>query len=188
MTRSKLSKVLEIIGWSVALVVLLGAILYFNVFKTYELKESYSIGDYAPIFEIEVYRTNGSESGTYSNEEEKKILILNFWYTTCGPCLKELPHFNEIQKEYGDKVKIIALHSYEVDNRVDKQKFLDDNGYSSYEITFGQDTEELYLFNRFGGKSSYPMTVIIDSRGIIQYVKTGGITAEELAVQIDKLL
>lgn len=188
MTRSKLSKILEIIAWSVALVVLLGGILYFNVFKTYELKESYSVGDYAPIFEIELYQSKGSNSGTYSNENEKKILILNFWYTSCGPCKAELPYFNEIQKEYGDDVKIIAIHSYETDTNVDKQKFLDEKGYGAYEIAFGQDTKELYLFNRFGGKSSYPMTVIIDRRGIIQYVKMGGITEEVLADQIEKLL
>lgn len=188
MTRSKLSKILEIVGWSVALVVLLGAILYFNFFKEYELKELYSIEEYSPVFEVELYNSNGANGGTYSNEDENKILILNFWYTTCDPCVGELPYFNEVQKEYSDKVKVIALHSYEVDEYVDKQSFLDKNGFSNYEIIFSQDTEELCLYNRFGGKGSYPMTVIIDNFGIIRYIKQGGITLEELKAQIDALL
>lgn len=187
MTRTKLSKVLEIIGWSVALIVLIAAIVYFNFFVKEEVKEIYNIGDKAPSFEIEVYKSKGSEGGIYSNKNESKILVLNFWYTTCGPCLKELPYFDEIQSTYSNWVKIVALHSYEVDEDVDKQEFIND-GYADFNIIFGQDTEELKLFNKLGGKSSYPMTVIIDGNGIIRYAKTGGITTEELSAKLDIII
>jgi thiol-disulfide isomerase/thioredoxin len=37
-------------------------------------------------------------------------LIINFWATWCKPCVKELPHFEELQKNYsGKKVKFIFV-------------------------------------------------------------------------------
>lgn len=29
-----------------------------------------------------------------------KFVVVNFWATTCAPCVKELPHFMEVNKEY----------------------------------------------------------------------------------------
>ena len=39
-----------------------------------------------------------------------KITVINFWYTTCTPCVQELPHFNDVYEEYKDYVDIIAIH------------------------------------------------------------------------------
>jgi thiol-disulfide isomerase/thioredoxin len=30
-------------------------------------------------------------------------VIVNFWATYCGPCLKEIPYFQEITKKYKNK-------------------------------------------------------------------------------------
>lgn len=36
--------------------------------------------------------------------------IINFWATWCGPCVKELPHFEEIGKKYtNEKLSIIYV-------------------------------------------------------------------------------
>ncbi len=29
-----------------------------------------------------------------------RLLIVNFWATTCAPCVKELPHFMEVKRRY----------------------------------------------------------------------------------------
>ena len=35
------------------------------------------------------------------SEYEGKIVFLNFWATWCPPCKAEMPHIEEIYKEYG---------------------------------------------------------------------------------------
>ncbi len=32
-----------------------------------------------------------------------KVVVINFWLTTCGTCLEEFPHFLELQKRYGSE-------------------------------------------------------------------------------------
>ena len=40
-----------------------------------------------------------------------KPTLLNIWATWCPPCIGELPHLNELAKEYGERINIIGLHS-----------------------------------------------------------------------------
>lgn len=55
--------------------------------------------------------------------EKDKLLVVNFWSTTCAPCVKELPHFMEINKKYSDnpKFKMILVS---LDRLVDKERVI----------------------------------------------------------------
>ena len=50
----------------------------------------------------------------YSNLEnailkkENTIYVVNFWATWCGPCVKELPHFEQLNTE-NKKVKVVLI-------------------------------------------------------------------------------
>ncbi|SEW42549.1 Thioredoxin-like [Chryseobacterium wanjuense] len=56
-------------------------------------------------------------------EEKNKLLVVNFWATTCAPCVKELPHFMEINKKYSEnpnfKMILVSL-----DRLVDKERVI----------------------------------------------------------------
>lgn len=50
--------------------------------------------------DIEKYLTTDSDT-TY---------VVNFWATWCGPCVKELPHFEKLNKQYASsKVKVLLV-------------------------------------------------------------------------------
>lgn len=39
-----------------------------------------------------------------------KWLILNYWATWCGPCIKEIPELNKIAEEHQDKVRVFGVN------------------------------------------------------------------------------
>lgn len=47
------------------------------------------------------------------------VLVLNFWSTTCAPCIKEMPHFNKLNAEYSNKRVKILLVSLEKTTRLE---------------------------------------------------------------------
>lgn len=40
-----------------------------------------------------------------------KVVLVDFWGPKCGPCLALMPAVEELEKEYGDKVKVTKLNS-----------------------------------------------------------------------------
>lgn len=57
------------------------------------------------------------------SQEKDKFLAVNFWATTCAPCVKELPHFIEINNEFSKDPKFKML-LVSVDMARDKQKVI----------------------------------------------------------------
>lgn len=55
--------------------------------------------------------------------EKDKLLVVNFWSTTCAPCVKELPHFMEVNANYSNhkKYKMILVS---LDRLADKERVL----------------------------------------------------------------
>src|SRR5690606_20469865 len=57
------------------------------------------VGDRAPSFGIKT--ADGSEFAL--DKLRGKVVLLNFFATWCGPCLQELPHIQELWKEYENR-------------------------------------------------------------------------------------
>lgn len=56
-------------------------------------------------------------------EEKDVFLVLNFWSTTCAPCVKELPHFIEINEKFkaNPKFKMLLVS---LDRAKDKERVI----------------------------------------------------------------
>ena len=66
--------------------------------------------------EVEDYNTVIEVYPAFSDLQKKidgesdKLLVLNFWATTCPPCIKEMPHFRELEEEYpADALKVLLV-------------------------------------------------------------------------------
>ena len=102
--------------------------------------------------------------------KEKKMVMLNFWYTTCSWCLKEFPLMNTVYDEYKDDIEIIALNPME-DNNVVK-------GFQAqYEYNFPMAACPASWANVFG-ITGYPTSVFIDRNGVICLIEAGAITSK----------
>jgi peroxiredoxin len=107
-------------------------------------------------------------------------LVINFWYSTCGPCAKELPDFAEVHAELGDQVRFIGVNPR--DSVESMERFAGDLGVT-YEL-YLDDFDE--LTNAIGAVN-FPITLFVTPEGgIIE--QTGVIDADRLRSEIDQLL
>ena len=71
----------------------------------------YTTGDRISDFTVTTY--DGTEVNLYSLLEEKEMVLINFWYTTCTWCLTEFPFMEEAYQQYQESVGIIALDPFD---------------------------------------------------------------------------
>ncbi|WP_439128030.1 TlpA disulfide reductase family protein [Polaribacter sp.] len=76
---------------------------------------------------VEVAVQTSVKSYTYNElkplleKKDNKTYIVNFWATWCGPCVKELPYFEKINKEFADKNVEVLLVSLDFPKQVEKK-------------------------------------------------------------------
>ncbi|WP_339700476.1 redoxin domain-containing protein [uncultured Marixanthomonas sp.] len=128
---------------------------------------------------------------------QKKILqknndttyVVNFWATWCKPCVKELPYFERINKEYADKKVKVILASLDFPNKVQSQvvPFIKKNKLHS-EIVLLDDADANSWIPKVSEEWSgaIPATVIYKDDSRKFYEKS--FTYEELKTEIQKLL
>lgn len=97
-----------------------------------------------------------------------KKVFLNFWATWCPPCRSEMPHIEDLYKEYEENSKdviILGVASPNVGKEGDQQyieDFLKENNYT-FPVVFDDGGMLSYQY----GFSSLPSTLIIDEDGYI---------------------
>jgi thiol-disulfide isomerase/thioredoxin len=52
-----------------------------------------------------------------------KVLVLNFWATTCPPCIKEMPHFNALRDQFPEEDLEVWLVSLDNVKRLEDKVF-----------------------------------------------------------------
>ena len=75
--------------------------------------------DVRQISYIKTYNYN--ELKPFLEKKDDKIYIINFWATWCAPCVKELPYFEKINKEYADRNVEVLLVSLDFPKQVEKK-------------------------------------------------------------------
>lgn len=106
---------------------------------------------------------NGKEVTTDSFKD--KIVIINWWNTGCGPCVKEIPDLNVLVEKYKTNSNIIFL-AIAKDSKVRLERFLRNKEFN-YIQAIGDDK----LSKTFG--LIFPTNIVIDPNGIISFYKEG---------------
>ncbi|MEM6516744.1 MAG: TlpA disulfide reductase family protein [Bacteroidota bacterium] len=57
--------------------------------------------------DLEVYDFDGLEN--FLEPKGNKTYVVNFWATWCAPCVKELPYFEMLNKNFADDVEVILV-------------------------------------------------------------------------------
>ncbi len=71
--------------------------------------------------EIPVYNYSQLEPMLHPKADNDTTYIFNFWATYCIPCIKELPFFDQIGKEYASKKVKVVLISMDFKSKINSQ-------------------------------------------------------------------
>ena len=114
-----------------------------------------------------------------------KPIVINFWATWCPPCKRELPDFDKLCTEYGDKVVFMMVNL--TDGRRDTvdgtKKFISKNGYT-FPVYFDTEYNGADAYN----VSSIPQTTFIDANGNVYTTRIGAMNETVLRSYINALL
>ena len=113
-----------------------------------------------------------------------KAVFINQWSTSCGPCVEELPYFEQLQEAHPDIV-VLAFHC-QPELTPDAATYIAENGWDSWQLRFAVDTEDERLLSIIGGDMSMPRTVVLNRRGEVIYNQVGRISPERLSDLLEK--
>jgi len=54
-------------------------------------------------------------------QENDTVYVINFWATWCGPCIKEIPYFEQLGEVYRDKKLKIKMISLDIPNQIESK-------------------------------------------------------------------
>ncbi|WP_242831997.1 redoxin family protein [Butyrivibrio sp. VCD2006] len=110
-------------------------------------------------------------------ETRGKVVFINLWATYCGPCVKELPHFNELYHEHEGDIAMLAVHANLTTE--DVNAYIAEKG---WDIPFVIDDENETIFEIVNGSLALPQTIVLNRKGEVIYNQVGSITSEVLEV------
>ncbi len=163
---------------AVALVVAVGVVVLFAA-PSYRQGESSIAGRTAPDFALEL---NGRPA--HLSDLRGKVVVLNFWFSTCPPCLEEIDSLNALHKRIaarGGTVLGIDVN----DDEEAYEKFL-----RQHDVPFPNYLDASKTIAGTYGSSMYPETYIIDSKGRIvrKFVSQQEWNGPEITNYIESLL
>jgi thiol-disulfide isomerase/thioredoxin len=114
-----------------------------------------------------------------------RVVVLNFWATYCGPCVKEMPNLAAIQNQYAALgVQVVGASAETLAEQREVRKFVTDLKIN-FPVWLGATTQDMA---RFGLGPALPGTAVIGRDGRIVAAYPGVITLADLKKQLDTLI
>lgn len=111
-----------------------------------------------------------------------EVTVLNFWFTTCAPCKKEIPQLNKLKEKYKEQgvnfISVALDPDYKIASFLKKNKF-------NYDIV----PEGRWLAHKYD-VSVYPTNIVLDKKGVFQLFEVGykSDIIERMSYKIDEAL
>jgi thiol-disulfide isomerase/thioredoxin len=144
----------------------------------------FSIGKRLP--EFKMADINGKKWS--SKELKDKIVVMNFWFVECPPCIAEMPSLNKLVEKYRNNDKVVFLSVANTDKEKIKS-FLVKKEFKYAHIA--REQSKNYLSD--WGINAYPQNVVVN-RGMIGFSFSGGTNTNDdfmftmLSEEIEKCL
>lgn len=134
---------------------------------------------------------DGNEAKSSTLFAGNTVTVVNFWFTTCGPCVGELSDLEALNKSLSEKGgEVVGINSFTLDG--DKTAILEAKDVltkkgASYKNIWFESNSEAGKFT--SGLYSYPTTYVVDKSGnIVGDPITGAITGKKQLEKLNKLI
>jgi peroxiredoxin len=115
----------------------------------------------APPFAVKDLKSNSLKL----EDLKGKVVVLNFWFVECKPCVSEIPELNELVHDFQkEEIVFIALGLNKAEQM---KKFLKKSPFN-YQVV--PDAKE--VANQFA-VDGFPTSVVIDKEGVVRYISLG---------------
>lgn len=133
-------------------------------------------GRYPPDFEL---KTTAGDTFQLSENVGKKVMVINFFATWCGPCRDEMPELNEYYNDHkGEDFILLAIDAEEKPDAVE-------GFWKELKLDFPVGIDEGPIRQQYG-VSAYPTTLLVGLDGRVQLYEVGGLGNAQVA--FDNLL
>lgn len=95
-----------------------------------------------------------------------KVVVLNFWFTRCNPCVEEMPELNSLVKQYKNNEDVVFL-ALTFDDKATVSAFLKKNAFDYTILPDSKSIVDDYIV------MGYPSNLVLDKKGDIQYQSMG---------------
>ena len=123
------------------------------------------------------------DGGSFALSEQKgKVVLVDFWNTACGPCIREFPNMRKLYDKYHEEgFEIIGINLDEDREKLDR--FFEKEPLPWKHIHSGKGWSDEIA--RMYEVNSNPYLFLVDRNGIMRYFD---VRAEELAEAIARLI
>ena len=134
--------------------------------------------EYIPAYDFSLSLFNNLEQDSTIKLSSLKgnVILLNFWATWCGPCIAEIPEFNDLYNTYSSEGFEILGVSIS-DNYKQLEKFTNKIEVE-YKLLFGSSNDISLVIQNYGGFYSVPVSYLINREGLVVRGYPGAILGE----------
>ena len=125
------------------------------------------IGCQAPDFEVETL-----DSALLKLSDLKgNVVVMNFWFEACPPCIAELPALNRLAEEYA--AEDVVFIAFGRDGEESIRGFLQETEFIYEHVAIDQQLIEKYCI-----VAGWPTNMVLDKEGVLRQIFSGGPTDE----------
>ena len=143
------------------------------------------IGTNAPVVgkqlkNADVLDLNDESVSTSTLFTNGKPALINYWFSNCQPCKREMPAIQAAFEKFGDRVSFVGINTQ--DSPEVARSFVNDIGVT-YEILRDPNGESVVA----NGVSTFPTTFFVNAAGTVIKQVAGELTADDIAAAFSEL-
>lgn len=114
-----------------------------------------------PDFELQTLSNEIKKNSDYAG----KVTFVNLWFTSCGPCITEMPYLNYLKDIYKDQVNFVAIT---FDDKARVESFL-----TRKTFDFEHLVDATQYLSRDLENNAFPKLILLDKEGNVRFVENG---------------